>query len=96
MIALFQHLSHKIMKYKEFHEYAKIVLAQSLHAKAKNEHKGTKAEENEANHLSTGACTHIKRKKATVLQRLPHEHGVGPARLRGVKQAACEVWLLNN
>lgn len=38
----------------------KIIVGQSLSYKGKTEHKGRKTGENEANHLSTGACTHIK------------------------------------
>lgn len=48
----------------------------------KNEHKGTETGVNEANHLSTGACMHIKqrqKKNPTLLQRLPHKHGIRPA-----------------
>lgn len=43
----------------------KIIVGQSLSYKGKTEHKGRKTGENEANHLSRGACTHIKHGQKT-------------------------------
>lgn len=48
-------------KNKEGYECAKNSLGGITTCRGESEHKGTKTGEKEANHLSTGACTHIKR-----------------------------------